>query len=217
MTPILLWGATGQARVLAEFLPAIGYEIVALVDLDPHISSFLDGVPIFHSNRDLAAWRASHPGEVAALPAIGGANGRERLSVQSMLADAGYLIPTVIHPRAFVAADALLGAGTQILALASVCAAARLGEGCIVNTGASVDHECRLDDGVHVGPHAALAGAVHLGVGAFIGTNATVVPRTRIGADAIVGAGAVVVDDVPERAVVYGNPARVGRVRDLLP
>ena len=45
--------------------------------------------------------------------------------------------------------------------------------------------------------------------GAKIGANATILPGIVIGVDALVGAGSVVVHDVPDGAVVAGNPARV--------
>ncbi len=45
--------------------------------------------------------------------------------------------------------------------------------------------------------------------GAKIGANATLLPGVVIGANALVGAGAVVTRDVPDGAVVAGNPARV--------
>lgn len=45
--------------------------------------------------------------------------------------------------------------------------------------------------------------------GASIGANATIVCGTTIGERAFVGAGAVVTKDVPDYAVVHGNPARV--------
>jgi sugar O-acyltransferase (sialic acid O-acetyltransferase NeuD family) len=209
---IVLWGATGQARVLAEFLGALDYNVVGLVDGDPAVESFLPGVPLFRGSDDLRAWRATYADRVSALVAIGGARGAERVALQRALAGDGYAIPSVVHPRAFVARDAQLGAGTQILALGAVCAGARLGEACIVNTSASVDHECLLGDGVHVAPGAHLAGNVTVGDGAFIGTGASVIPRVAIGAGATIGAGAVVIGDVPANAVAYGNPARVREV-----
>ncbi len=50
--------------------------------------------------------------------------------------------------------------------------------------------------------------------GAAIGSNATIVCGVTIGARALVGAGAVVTRDVPDHAIVAGNPARViGDVR----
>ncbi|MDX1903850.1 MAG: acyltransferase [Thermonemataceae bacterium] len=47
--------------------------------------------------------------------------------------------------------------------------------------------------------------------GASIGTGATILGGVRIGRNAIIGAGAVVTKDIPERAVVVGNPAKVIR------
>jgi acetyltransferase-like isoleucine patch superfamily enzyme len=48
--------------------------------------------------------------------------------------------------------------------------------------------------------------------GASIGSNATIMP-VRIGNGAVVGAGSVVTSDVPDNAIVAGNPARLIRYR----
>ncbi|AOA59802.1 dTDP-6-deoxy-3,4-keto-hexulose isomerase [Acinetobacter larvae] len=45
--------------------------------------------------------------------------------------------------------------------------------------------------------------------GASIGANATILPGIRIGQKAMVGAGAVVTKDVPDHAIVVGNPAYI--------
>jgi UDP-2-acetamido-3-amino-2,3-dideoxy-glucuronate N-acetyltransferase len=47
--------------------------------------------------------------------------------------------------------------------------------------------------------------------GASIGTSVTILCGVTIGENAIVGAGSVVTKDVPENAVVAGNPARLLR------
>jgi acetyltransferase-like isoleucine patch superfamily enzyme len=47
--------------------------------------------------------------------------------------------------------------------------------------------------------------------GASIGSGATILANVTIGKNALVGAGSVVTKDVPENAVVAGNPARVKR------
>ena len=47
--------------------------------------------------------------------------------------------------------------------------------------------------------------------GASIGANATILPGIKIGRYAMVGAGAVVTKDVPDFAMVVGNPARIIR------
>lgn len=45
--------------------------------------------------------------------------------------------------------------------------------------------------------------------GASIGANATIVCGTTLGRNAFVGAGSTVTKDVPDYAMVYGNPARI--------
>jgi acetyltransferase-like isoleucine patch superfamily enzyme len=50
--------------------------------------------------------------------------------------------------------------------------------------------------------------------GASIGSGATILSSVVIGEHAIVGAGSVVVRDVPQNAIVAGNPARVLRFID---
>jgi len=50
--------------------------------------------------------------------------------------------------------------------------------------------------------------------GASIGAAAVILPGLTIGAGAMIGAGAVVTHDVPARALVVGNPARIVRYLD---
>lgn len=47
--------------------------------------------------------------------------------------------------------------------------------------------------------------------GASIGSGATILSNVVVGENAIIGAGSVVTRDVPERAIVAGNPARLLR------
>ncbi len=206
---VIFWGATGQAKVLRECLSDQDMRLVALFDNNPSTESPFADVPLFHGRDGFAAWlrqRCEKP--CGFLVAIGGDRGKARVAIHEDLAAHGLTPLVAKHRTAFVAADAQLGSGSQVLAQAAVCVEARLGRECIVNTGATVDHECTLADGVHIGPGAHLAGCVEVGKYAMIGTGAVVLPRIRIGEDAIVGAGAVVTCDVAPGTIVVGNPAK---------
>ena len=55
---------------------------------------------------------------------------------------------------------------------------------------------------------------IHISQGSWIGANAVVLPGVRIGKNAVVAAGSVVTKNVPDYAVVVGNPARIVRQFD---
>ncbi|MCK6509340.1 acetyltransferase [Myxococcota bacterium] len=224
---IIFWGGTGQSRVLRELFLQLGCHaprLVALVDNRVIPSPFQDmpNLPILHGQRGLEAWlrqRAedqkytSHTAPLFFCVAIGGGHGKARLSISLQLRALGLLPFSAIHPYAFVALDAQIGEGCQMMAKASLCTCARIGDYTILNTASSVDHDCVIGAGVHIAPGATLAGEVVVGDHAFIGAGATILPRIQIGEDAVVGAGAVVTKDVAPRCVVVGVPARpvVGR------
>jgi sugar O-acyltransferase (sialic acid O-acetyltransferase NeuD family) len=206
---LLVWGAKGHARVLAEFAPALGHSIALLVDNDPARESPIDGVPVVHGIQGLDDWLMTHPGEIDGFAvAIGGDRGQDRLQLHALLEERGLPAITLVHPASYVATDARVGMGSQVLAMACIGAGAVLGRQCIVNTSSSVDHECVLGDGAHIGPGATLAGCVRVGEEAFVGTGAVILPNVEIGRGATVGAGAVVTHDVEPGTIVTGVPAR---------
>ncbi|WP_434610360.1 N-acetyltransferase [Pseudomonas sp. D2-30] len=83
----------------------------------------------------------------------------------------------------------------------------------------------RVEDDVFIGPNATFTNdafprskqypekfaTTTLKKGASIGANATILPGLTIGSYSMIGAGAVVTEDVPEYAVVVGNPAKIIR------
>lgn len=208
----VLWGATGQAKVLCELLSYEAHQVVAIFDNNPEIKelSAKKRIPIYHGQAGFLEWKKDCLGEIDniyGLVAIGGERGKDRLEIQEYFREQKIQLFTAIHPRAFVAQDACLGVGCQILANAAVASEASLGKACIVNTSASVDHDCILGNGVHIGPGAHLAGSVQIGEFSFVGAGAVVLPRIRIGKKVIIGAGAVVTKNIQDSVTVIGNPA----------
>lgn len=73
------------------------------------------------------------------------------------------------------------------------------------------------DHGIEIGipmcrqPHS--KAPIAIGDDVWIGANATILKGVVIGSGAVIGAGAVVVANVPENAIVVGNPAKVKKYR----
>jgi UDP-2-acetamido-3-amino-2,3-dideoxy-glucuronate N-acetyltransferase len=129
-----------------------------------------------------------------------------------------------IRSGARVGSECVIGKGAYIGAEVTV------GDRCKIQNYALVFEGARVGDGVFIGPAAIVAndrfpravnpdgtlkssddwelGSVVIGAGASIGAAAVLVPDCTVGRWATVGSGSIVTRDVPEHAVVAGNPAR---------
>ncbi len=99
---------------------------------------------------------------------------------------------------------------------------ARIGDNVRVHSQVFVPEYSVIEDDAWLGPNVVLTNAKYprspgvkeslkgplIKKGAKIGANATILPGLVIGENALVGAGSVVTKDVPDGAVVIGNPAR---------
>ena len=207
---LIIWGAGGHGRVVADVAEASGWEIVAFVAQGEGGTTRRGGkeLPLVTDaalRAGLAAG-AALPFEATAI-ALGVGDNAARLAMAELVPEP--LLPALVHPSAIVSPSASFRAGTVLLPLVVVNARATVGRGVILNTGCVVEHDCRVDDGAHLSPGAIIAGGVTVERLAWVGTGAVVIPGRTVGAGAIVGAGSTAHRDVPPGATVVGNPARL--------
>ena len=206
---VLIYGGTGQAKILRVIVEHYGSRVSAVIDDTPGLPSPFPAVPIYAGWDGFKNWiKGQNREKIGFLVAIGNPHGRVRLRLHEALLAEGLQAITIAHPAAWIDKNVKIGEGSQILAGAQVLSEAVIGKQCIINTKASVDHEDVLEEAVEVAPGATLCGLVRVGVNGWICAGATVLPRISIGADAVVGAGAVVTKDVPDGVTVVGVPAR---------
>ncbi|WP_339488045.1 acyltransferase [Pseudomonas sp. EL_65y_Pfl2_R95] len=132
---------------------------------------------------------------------------------------------TRVWQYSVILAGAKIGTNCNLCAHTLVEGDVVIGNNVTVKSGVFLWDGTRIEDDVFIGPNAtftndlmprskvypdAFSGIV-VQQGASIGANATLLPGINIGRYAMVGAGAVVTKDVPARAVVVGNPAKIIR------
>jgi len=114
-----------------------------------------------------------------------------------------------IHFNTSISDSAETNSGAMIAANVTINALAKIGTGTICNTACVIEHECQIGDFAHIAPGAVLAGNVTIGNASFIGANAVVKQGVTIGENVTVGAGSVILKNIPDNAIVVGNPGKI--------
>ncbi|MDP3625767.1 MAG: acetyltransferase [Hydrogenophaga sp.] len=200
-SPLVLVGAGGHARVLKALIEAAGLRLLGVVDpvlAREKAQTWLD-LPVLGDDLSLMNMDA---GSIGLVHGIGQTPGSTvRYLIYNKLYAAGFRFPPLIHPHAWVAPDALLADGVQVMAGAVVQPACRIGENTIVNTRASIDHDGNIGSHVHVAPGAVLCGGITLESGVFIGAGAVLLSNLKVGSGATVAAGSTLSRDLGAGAI----------------
>lgn len=207
-TPLVIWGASGHARVVADIVRLDRqFQIIGFLDsVDPgRKGTDFCGAPVLGGEEQLECLHGDNVRHLV----VGIGDCQVRLRLAATARRFGFELATVIHPQATVAQDVKIGQGTVVMAGSVVNPGSTIGDNVIVNTSSSVDHDCLIDEGVHIGPGAHLGGGVTIGRGTWVGIGAIIKDKIKIGKNAIIGAGAVVLRDIPDEVVAFGVPAKV--------
>lgn len=193
---LIIIGASGHGKVVADIARLNGYREIVFLDDDPDVKECA-GYPVLGPSGMVGELE----GDV--FVAVGNCDIRKVL--MERVSDRHF--PVLIHPGAVVAEDIQLGDGSAVMAGAVINPGATLGKGSIVNTCASVDHDCNISDYCHIAVGAHLCGTVDVGEACWIGAGATVINNISLCGKCRIGAGAVVVRDVTEPGTYMGVPA----------
>lgn len=119
--------------------------------------------------------------------------------------------------------NAVIGANTNICSHCLIENNVTIGSNVTIKSGVQVWDGITIEDNVFIGPNVTFTNDKQprskqypdeflqtvIKKGASIGANATILPGITINANAMIAAGAVVTRNVPENAVVMGNPAKI--------
>ncbi len=195
MNRLIIIGAGGHGKVIADIAVRNGYRDIAFLDDNDEVEECA-GFPIIGPTNiatDISGDK---------IIAIGNANVREKF--QSLLETV-----TLIHPNATISRRVKIGEGSVVMAGAVINSDTVIGRGCIVNTAASIDHDCKIGNFVHVSVGSHIAGTCRIGDKSWIGAGATVINNVDICDSCMVGAGALVIKNIEEFGTYVGIPAKL--------
>lgn len=132
---------------------------------------------------------------------------------------------TRIWQYSIILDGAQIGENCNICAHTLIESKVTIGNNVTIKSGVYIWDGTHIEDDVHLGANATFTNDLYprskvysdnfigptLKRGCSIGANATLLPGVTIGEEALVGAGAVVTKNVPPKAVVVGNPAKIIR------
>ena len=143
MKKLLILGAGGYGKTLADVAAQLGYDEICFLD------DSRTGESILGKCEDYLRFVDE---ETDIYPAFG--HNGNRMKWLDVFMRNGLSVPTLVHPRAYVSPTAKLGAGTVVLPMAVVNTGVTVGDGCIINIGVLIDHDTVIEEGCHLAPGA---------------------------------------------------------------
>ena len=193
---LVIIGASGHGKVVSDIAIENGYQDIVFLDDNENIkqcAGFIVTGKVIEFIKML---------DSDFIVAIG--NAKIRKQIQEELSN----VITLIHPKAVIGRDVVVGRGTVVMAGAVINNGSAIGKGCIINTSSSVDHDCKIGDFVHISVGSHIAGTVSIDNNTWIGAGAVVSNNVHICENCMIGAGAVVVENINESGTYIGVPAK---------
>ncbi|MBN2383772.1 acetyltransferase [bacterium] len=213
MDAIIIVGSSGHAKVIVDIIEQEGcYRIAGFLEKEQSkiIQSFGYQVLGQESNLPQLVQQYDLKGIIVAI-----GDNYIRSRVASQIETITPLLPfiTAIHPRASIARNVTIAAGSVIMAGVSINPDCSIGKHCILNTNSSLDHDSVMCDFSSLGPGVTTGGNCIIGNHSAIGIGAVLSHNISIGQHTLVGAGSTVIGNVGDYCVAFGSPAKPIRSR----
>ena len=198
---ILLIGAGGHARSCIDVIEQHGqFEIYGLIGMPTEVGQDVLGCRVLGDDTALPELLARCP---SALVAVGQIDSPAlRIDLFNKAQEAGFRLPPIVSPRAYVSRHAEVGPGTIVMHGAVVNAGARIGANCILNSHSLVEHDARVGSHCHISTGSVVNGGCCVGEGTFLGSGSILREGLELGDRCIIGMGMVVRRSLPPRSRV---------------
>ncbi|RFS16369.1 acetyltransferase [Emticicia sp. C21] len=205
--PVLIFGAGTLGKIALDIFNRNNVLVYGFLDDDKKLHNTELGEIVILGDTDDDGFLKIIGQKTEAFVAI--SNAKVKKKIVEILTERRKVMPVnAIHDRAIVSETAIIGHGNLVMANAAINPFAKIGNHCIVQSGAVVDTDAKVADYITIASGAMINAGAELAEGAFIGSGSIIVTGIKVGKNARVGAGSVVIEDVPDNATVFGNPAK---------
>lgn len=210
-----VYGASGlgtEYENLAEVINEAQHrwdEIVFVDDTPEKIGTMLVQLPIMSFDQAIEKYGLDG---IEFIIAIGEPVGKDK--VFQKVCNRGGKVTNLIHPDVRMIRSFVHGNGLVVHGQSGVPTCSTFGNNVLIQGKAVMGHDLTVGDNVVISSLSFIGGNVTIGRNTYIAPGALVRNNVHIGQNAIVGMGAVVTKDVPDNAVVYGNPAKIMRYNE---
>ncbi len=115
---------------------------------------------------------------------------------------------TVIHKSAFVARNAILGAGVFVMSNCYVGTNAQIGLGSLLMANTMIGHNIKMGPLCHCSVGSIMVGYSQLGTCSDLAVGSTLLAYKKVGNYAMAGANSLVTRDIPDYEIHVGSPAK---------
>lgn len=197
--PVIILGAGGHAKVIAEALILSGNEILGFVTPEKELRAPFLGINVIGDDSIISTFS---PHDVVLANGIGALPYQKlRWNLASRMRKQGYSFMTIVHPSAIISRDAVLAEGVQVMAGSVIQPGTQISRDCIINTGALIDHDCFIEECCHLAPGVVFSGGINVGEGTHIGVGTSVIQNISIGKNSVIAAGSLIFKDVPSEVI----------------
>ena len=203
MKKIVLIGGGGHCKACIDVIEQQGkFSIQGIVDRAELAGQTLMGYPYIGSDDDLPEIVKHIPYALITVGQIRSVDLRKKLTQKAI--NAGFELPVVLSPYAYVSQSAQIGPGSIVMHQALVNSAAKIGAHCIINSQALIEHDVTVDEFCHISTGAKVNGGTQIGSGCFIGSGVVIKHGLTITDNVVIGANSTVLKHLMVANCYYG-------------
>lgn len=208
MDKAIIIGAGTYGQVYAEYLKDTKqYDIIAFLDDDKSKHQLkINDIPVIGSVSKLHDF--DNRAEIAVFVPIG--VNSTRIRILNFARKLLFKTPGFIHPTAQIHSTVRIGVSVYILPGTQIMPHTIIEDNVMISMGVNIAHHTRLGNGCFLSQGVNVGASIEIGVNAFLGIASTIMTGIKsVGKGTTIGAGAVIIRDVPDYAVVVGNPGKI--------